>query len=131
MVRSAYGNSKACEHGQAKSVKKDSEKLTDESWKRIWWLHVTVVPDKKECGLCGVKETDPDPCFSNKTMLWYEIKKVMKNGAELHENKGGICFYCKKTHRANYYPKHTIDGLVRTTGQDMQAKEQDTCFELV
>ena len=89
-------------------------------------LEVVVVADGRLCKVCGAKDSDPDPCFKRRTLLWGYPPEEKANKNEVGTvvviwvNCGKVCFYCYKVIRSNYMPKYTTKGVCELVGKDSE-----------
>ena len=79
-----------------------------------------VRPDGRECGVCGIKDSETDYVVSKIFVRWgYEPKRVETAGEVYYVNQGQQCYYCVKGFNSRYKTKYsTIGKMVACFGKD-------------
>eukprot|EP00959_Pyramimonas_sp_CCMP1952_P233102 4871359-Pyramimonas_sp.AAC.1 len=83
------------------------------------------------CGICGAKDTDPDPCSPGVFILWGGYKKTKgKTGQDVFvlvelETEGAVCWYCYRVWNVHYMISFNLTELKKKVGSCHQTSE---CF---
>ena len=74
-----------------------------------------------KCGLCGSKDSDPDPCFPEMYLIWAYPQKA--DGTV----SGDTCVYCGKTFNGFFKAKH---GAITKFKEDVKQPEVRNEFDI-
>ena len=112
------GNSSGKYRSQSSSSRKKSKKSKDGRGEGKTFLHLSDWEARNvKCQVCGCRDSDADPVFAPKKMLWGYPPTVCKK-TNKWTTSGLACFYCARVQQAAYYPRIKIKDMKQKVGED-------------